>query len=299
MSRAADIAPTLQAALDDWAKARPALEERARRLDAGDARAENFDPRAALSPLPRAYQWLDCTSYPSHMERMSGRTPPDWFAREPTMYQGCSDGFLAPTADVPTGSEEWGIDFEAEVAVVTDFVPYGTVDADAAKHIVLVMIVNDVSLRALQGIELPRGFGFIHSKPASAFAPVAVTPDELGSAWRDARLFGAMRCHVNGELFGDPDAGAEMRHNFARLIAHAAKTRTLAAGSIIGAGTVSVSSLDHGFATVAERRAVEQKQHGSPRTPFLRFGDRVRIEMLDGAGRSIFGAIDHKIAKAG
>jgi fumarylacetoacetate (FAA) hydrolase len=298
MRRVPEIAPTLQAAFDDWAAVKSCLEQAYRRLMAGEEPAEDFSEGEAHSPLPRAYQWLDSGVYRAHFERMRrGQPIPDWLETEPSLYQGGSDGFLTPTGDVRAVSEDWGIDFEGEVAVITDGVPYGTKAADAEKHIQLVMLCNDVSNRILQGHELQRAFGFIHGKPASAFSPVAVTPDELGDAWRDNRLHLPLRCHVNGELFGDPGAG-DMMHGFNAIIAYAARTRALLSGSIIGGGTVANADPKRGHATIAEKRSVEELASGAPKTPFLRFGDRVRIEMLDRDGRSIFGAIDQKVVRA-
>ena len=298
MARVADVAPTLQTALDDWARLKPRLEERYQRLQSGqEPKAESFDPARVLSPLPRAYQWIDGSVYAGHNERMSKwrnrPLDPRWY-QEPWMYQGASDGFLAPTEDIPGVSEEWGIDYEGEVAIVTDFVPYGCKAEDAAKHIVLVMLCNDVSLRNLMEAELSKGFGFVQTKPASAFSPVAVTPDELGAAWRDAAVHLPLHSYVNGKKFGEPDAG-EMAHNFARLIAHAAKTRSLAAGTIIGSGTVASKDVKRGVSCLAEQRVNEALEHGSPKTPYLRFGDRIKIEMLDASGQSIFGAIEQTV----
>jgi fumarylacetoacetate (FAA) hydrolase len=302
MARVGDIAPTLQAALDDWATLRPSLEARFNALDSGrEEKSEPFDQRAAHSPLPRAYQWADGSVYRGHSERMakwSGRpVDPRWFD-EPWMYQGMSDGFLAPSDDIPAASEEWGIDYEGEIAVVTLDVPYGAKPAEAGRAIALVMLANDVSMRNLIGPELSKGFGFVQSKPASAFSPVAATLDELGSAWRDFRLHRPLVSHVNGEKQGDPDAG-EMQHGFDRIIAHVAKTRTLGAGSIVGSGTVSSLDQARGTSCLAERRVIEVLDHGAAKTPFLRFGDRVRIEMFDERGQSIFGAIDQRVVKAG
>jgi fumarylacetoacetate (FAA) hydrolase len=302
MARVADIAPTLQAALDDWDAIRPRLEARFQALEAGRAeKAEPFAAGRAHSPLPRAYQWCDGSVYRGHNERMAkwmGKPlDPRWY-QEPWMYQGASDAFLAPSDDIPGASEDWGIDYEGEIAVVTDAVPYGTPPESAGRHIALVMLANDVSLRNLIGPELAKGFGFVQSKPASAFSPVAATPDEVGADWRDCRLHRPLVSHVNGEKFGDPDAG-DMTHGFDRLIAHVAKTRALSPGTIIGSGTVSSLDAARGVSCLAERRVIETLEHGSPRTPFLRFGDRVRIEMFDAAGRSIFGAIDQKVAQVG
>ena len=302
MARVGDIAPTLQAALDDWAAMKPRLEARSQALNAGrEEKSEPFDQRAAHSPLPRAFQWADGSVYQGHSERMAkwSKKPvdPRWH-QEPWMYQGMSDGFLAPTDDIPATSEEWGIDYEGEIAIVTDAVAYATPAAEAGRHIALVMLANDVSLRNLIGPELSKGFGFVQSKPASAFSPVAATPDELGAAWRDCRLHRPLVSHVNGEQHGDPDAG-EMAHGFDHLIAHVAKTRTLGPGSIVGSGTVSSLDEKRGTSCLAERRVIEQLAHGTAKTPFLRFGDRVRIEMFDESGQSIFGAIDQRVVKAG
>jgi fumarylacetoacetate (FAA) hydrolase len=300
MVRARDIAPTLQAALDDWGYIHPLLEERYKSLVAGRVpKAEPFDPTQAHSPLPRAYQWCDGSTYAAHTERMSrwrNMEPSELYALEPFMYQGASDGFLAPTDDIPAASEEWGIDYEAEVAIITDSVPYGTSVEEAGRHIALVMLCNDVSLRNLIPHELSKGFGFVQSKPASAFSPVAVTPDELGDAWRDWRVHLPLRSWVNGTLFGEPDAG-EMLHGFDRLIGHMARTRSLTAGTIVGGGTVANRDSSRGTSCIIERRVLEQLTHGQPQTQLLHYGDRVRIEMFDAAGKSIFGAIDQKVAQ--
>ncbi len=295
------IAPTLQGALDDWARARPALEALARELEAGRARESAFDPARALAPLPRAYQWVDGSAYVNHVElvrKARGATMPESFWTDPLVYQGGSDDLLPPTADVPFASEDWGIDLEGEVAVITDDVPMGTDAAAARGHIQLVMLVNDWSLRNLIPNELAKGFGFYQSKPATAFSPVAVTPDELGAAWKDARVHLPLTVHLNGELFGRPNAGVDMTFDFGQLIAHAAKTRRLGAGSIVGSGTVSNRDRSSGSTCVAERRMLETLEQGRPRTPFLSFGDRVRIEMFDDHGDSIFGAIDQRVVKA-
>jgi len=297
MTSAADIAPSLREAFDDWPKNKPLLAARYQRLMDGLKNARDFDPALCHSPLPRAFQWLDGTAYESHRYRMTrGKPAPEWFLKEPAVYQGRSDGFLAPNADVPIGSEDWGIDFEGEVAVVTDFVPYGASPAVAATKIALVMLVNDVSLRNLQAVELGKQFGFTRSKPASVFAPVAVTPDELGPAWRDNRLHLPLRCSVNGTLFGDPNAG-EAVHGLDMMVSYCALTQSLAPGTIVGGGTVSNHDPKRGYATIAEARSVEETAQGVAKTPFLKYGDRVRIEMLDPAGQSIFGAIDHRMAR--
>jgi fumarylacetoacetate (FAA) hydrolase len=268
-------------------------------IDGEEPKAEAFDPARVHSPLPRAYQWCDGSVFPAHNERMAKwiKKPIDpRYYEEPWMYQGASDAFLAPTDPIPGVSEDWGIDYEAEIAVVTDAVPYGVSVRAAGAHIALVMLANDVSLRNLIPAELSKGFGFVQSKPASAFSPIAVTPDELGSAWRDCRLHLRLRSFVNGTLFGDPDAGA-MIHGFDKLIAHAAKTRALGPGSIIGSGTVASPDPARGTSCLAERRVVEALEHGSPKTPFLRFGDRVKLEMLDADGHSIFGFIEQEVVR--
>ena len=302
-TRAAAIVPTLQAALDDWSRAAPRLAEVSARLNTDRvADAFAFEPKRVASPLPRAYQWADASAYLSHVERVRrarGAEMPESFRTDPLMYQGGSDGFLGPTDPILAESEEWGIDLEAEVAAVTDDVPMGVRAAEAGRHIALFMLVNDVSLRNLIPAELAKGFGFFHGKPASAFAPVAVTPDELGLAWDGTRVHLPLRSSVNGAPLGWPDAGVDMAFGFPELIAHAARTRSLAAGTIIGSGTVSTRDRSVGVSCLAERRVIETIEEGSPRTPFLRFGDRVRIEMLDADGRSIFGAIDQPVAKKG
>jgi fumarylacetoacetate (FAA) hydrolase len=299
---ATGIAPTLQAALDDWARARPALESLAASLESGRAGGIEFDGGDALAPLPRAYHWVDGSAYVNHVElvrKARGATMPESFWTDPLVYQGGSDDFLPPTADAPFGGEDLGIDLEGEVAVVTDDVPMGTDAAEARGHIQLVMLVNDWSLRNLIPAELAKGFGFYQSKPATSFSPVAVTPDELGDAWRDARVHLPLVVHVNGGPFGRPNAGVDMTFDFGTLIAHCAKTRRLGAGSIVGSGTVSNRDRSTGSTCLAERRMLETLDLGKPMTPFLSFGDRVRIEMLDGAGRSIFGAIDQRVVRSG
>ncbi len=298
---AAAIAPTLQAALDDWARAKPALAALARELEAGRAECLAFDATKVLAPLPRAYHWVDGSAYVNHVElvrKSRGATMPESFWTDPLVYQGGSDDFLPPAADAPFDSEDWGIDLEGEVAVVTDDVAMGTNAQSARGHIQLVMLVNDWSLRNLIPAELAKGFGFYQSKPATAFSPVAVTPDELDGAWKDARVHLPLVVHLNGEPFGRPNAGIDMTFDFGQLIAHAAKTRRLGAGSIVGSGTVSNRDRSSGSTCLAERRMLETLEQGKPMTPFLSFGDRVRIEMFDAAGRSIFGAIDQRVVKA-
>ncbi|CAO3415310.1 fumarylacetoacetate hydrolase family protein [Azospirillum endophyticum] len=305
-----EIARTLQAALDDWTALAPKLEEAYRALNADPSSGQPFSPAEAASPLPRAYQWADGSAYVNHVElvrKARGAEMPPSFWTDPLMYQGCSDGFLAPTGPIPAATEAWGVDFEAEIAVVTGDVPMG-VSAEAARgHIRLLMLVNDVSLRNLIPAELGKGFGFFQSKPASSFSPVAVTPDELGDAWDGGKLHRPLVTTLNGEPFGKPDAGVDMTFDFPTLIAHAAKTRHLAAGSIVGSGTVSnkldggpgkpVAAGGVGYSCLAELRMIETIEHGAPKTPFLRFGDRVRIELFDAAGASVFGAIDQQVVR--
>lgn len=297
-----DVAPTLQAALDDWEQKRPALADVAERLEAGRLDGElAFDPAAAASPLPRAYHWVDGSAYVNHVElvrKARGAQMPDSFWQDPLVYQGGSDDFLGPRDDIDVPSEEFGIDMEAETAVVTDDVPMGCSVEDAASHIKLLMIVNDVSLRNLIPGELAKGFGFYQSKPASAFSPVAATPDELGDAWRDGKFHLPLVTHLNGELFGEPNCGVDMTFDFRQLIAHVTKTRRLEAGTIVGSGTISNYDRSRGSSCIAEKRMLETLEHGKPETPFLAFGDVVRIEMLDGEGKSIFGAIEQKVVEA-
>ncbi len=308
MLPADSVAPSLQAALDDWARLEGSLRTIATRLESGEGEA--FDPRNCLSPLPRAYQWADGSAYVNHVElvRKARNAPmPASFWTDPLMYQGGSDTFLAPTGTIPLADASWGLDFEAEVAVVTDDVPRGASATEAAKRIRLVMLVNDVSLRNLIPEELAKGFGFFQSKPSSAFSPIAVTPDELGPHWDGGRLHRPLAVDYNGAPFGRANAGVDMTFDFPTLIAHAAKTRALAAGTIIGSGTVSNRGADGGpgrpiidggvgYSCISEQRTVETLTQGAPRTPFMSSGDRIRIEMLDDAGRSIFGAIDQQVA---
>jgi fumarylacetoacetate (FAA) hydrolase len=293
------VVPTLQAALDDWSRVQPRLEQVALDLDEGRAPGSfPFQATQALAPLPRAHHWVDGSAYVNHVElvrKARGAEMPATFWTDPLVYQGGSDDFLAPTADVPLPSEEHGIDLEAEVAAVTDDVPMRTSADDARAHIRLLMLVNDWSLRNLIPAELAKGFGFYQSKPATAFSPVAVTPDELGDAWDGGKVLLPLVSHVNGELLGHPDAGVDMTFDFPRLIEHVTATRRLGAGAIVGSGTVSNYDRSRGSSCLAERRMLEQLEHGRATTPFLRFGDRVRIEMFDRDGRSIFGAIDQRV----
>ncbi|MFN8734948.1 MAG: fumarylacetoacetate hydrolase family protein [Betaproteobacteria bacterium] len=300
---ASHIASRLQQALDDWGFIAPQLNDLYVTLNEGRARhAFAFDPAQCLAPLPRAYQWADGSAYVNHVElvrRARGAEMPQSFWTDPLMYQGGSDDLLGPMEDIVCADEAWGIDFEAEVAVVTDDVPMGTAAAAAGAHVRLVMLVNDVSLRNLIPPELAKGFGFFQSKPATAFSPVAVTPDELGEAWDGRKLNLPLVVHWNGERVGSAHAGTDMVFDFPQLIAHAARTRNLRAGSIVGSGPVSNKDASRGYSCIAEKRALEMIADSKPSTEFMKYGDRVRIEMFDGAGRSIFGAIDQKVAAAG
>jgi fumarylacetoacetate (FAA) hydrolase len=295
------IAPALQAALDQWNEVEPLLRDVAEALESGkhpDIRP--FDPRECAAPLPRAYQWADGSAYVNHIELVrkarGGAMPPEFWT-DPLIYQGGSDDLLGAHDDVRFIDEAHGIDLEAEVAVITDDVPMGTRAADAASHIKLLMLVNDWTLRNLVPGELGKGFGFFQSKPATGFSPVAVTPDELGDAWRDGKVHLPLVSHINGKPFGRPNAGVDMTFDFRAIIAHAARTRRLSAGTIVGSGTVSNVDRSAGSSCLAERRALEMIEQGAPKTPFLCFGDTVRIEMLDSEKRSIFGAIEQRVTK--
>ncbi len=291
------VARTLQEALDRWEQVRADLAALAERAETHGSR---FDPRQCAAPLPRAYQWVDGSAYVNHIElvrRARGAEMPPSFWSDPLVYQGGSDDLLGPCDDAVFADEEWGIDLEGEVAVVTGDVPMGSSpdEVRASGDIRLIVLVNDWSLRNLIPAELAKGFGFYQSKPATAFSPVAVTPDELDESWDGGRVHRPLICSVNGERLGAPNAGVDMTFDFPTLIAHCAKTRNLRAGSIVGSGTVSNWDRSTGTACLAERRALEQLEGGAPRTSFLRAGDRVRIEMLDARGRSIFGAIDQRV----
>jgi fumarylacetoacetate (FAA) hydrolase len=301
---------TLQAALDDWDLVLPDLQTLSARLDDGMIGGTlEFKPAECLSPLPRAYQWADGSAYLNHVELVRcarGAQMPPSFATDPLMYQGGSDSFLAPTQPIPLADESWGCDLEAEVAVITGDVPAGTAADGARTSIRLLMLVNDVSLRNLIPEEIAKGFGFFQSKPSSTFSPCAVTPDELGPAWDGGRVHLPLRSSINGVPLGEPDAGVDMNFDFPTLIAHAARTRALAAGTIVGSGTVSNRGADggpglpvdrggKGYSCLAELRCIETILSGKPGTPFLKRGDRVRIEMLNAAGGSVFGAIDQVV----
>ncbi len=295
------IAATLQAALDDWQIKRPHLEAMYQRLNDGLCEdAFVFDQADCHSPLPRAYHWADGSAYVNHVElvrKARGAEIPESFWHDPLMYQGGADSFIPPHAPIQMADEAWGIDLEAEIAVITDDVPMGATPAEAAGHIQLLMLVNDVSLRNLIPGELAKGFGFYQSKPSSSFSPVAITPDELGDAWREGKVHRPLVSHINDALFGQPDAGVDMTFNFPTLVAHAAKTRPLGSGTIIGSGTVSNYDRSAGSSCLAEKRMLEVIADGEAKTPFLKFGDRVRIEMFDEAGHSLFGAIDQVVER--
>jgi fumarylacetoacetate (FAA) hydrolase len=294
------VAPTLQAALDDWAEIAPRLAEVSAALAAGALVEQPLDPRALAAPLPRAYEWIDGSAYLNHVvlaRKARGAEPPDTLATDPLVYQGGSGVLLGATDDIPLGDPAWGLDFEAEVAVVLGDTPRGTRAADAAACVRLVLLANDITLRNLVPAELAKGFGFFGSKPATAFSPLAVTPDELGPAWRDGRVHLRLRTTHNGALVGDVDAGPEMHFSFFDLIAHIARTRDFVAGTILGSGTVSNADPARGVSCLAERRAREIIAGGQPLTPFLAVGDAVTIEMVDGAGRSLFGRIDQRVTK--
>jgi len=296
------IATTLQAALDDWESAAPRLQALSEELHESTAEgAFDLDPADLDAPLPRAYHWVDGSAYVNHVElvrKARGAEMPESFWHDPLVYQGGSDDFLGPLEDVRVPDEDYGIDMEAETAVITDDVPMGTGAGEATGHIKLLMLVNDVSLRNLIPGELAKGFGFYQSKPSTTFSPVAVTPDELGEAWQDGTFNLPLVTTLNDEEFGRPECGVDMTFNFLQLIEHVTKTRRLGAGTIIGSGTISNYDRSRGSSCIAERRMLETVEDGAAKTPFLRFGDRVRIEMFDAEGNSIFGAIDQKIVEA-
>ncbi len=300
--RATGIAATLQAALEDWSRSAPRLQALSDSLNAGDADGVfDIDMQALASPLPRAYEFLDGSAYLPHVARVRrarGAEVPDSFYTDPLMYQATSAGFYGPRDAVKVVSEDHGIDLEAEIVVVTDDVPMAVSPEQAATHIQLIGLVNDVSLRNLIPGELAKGFGFLQSKPRSALSPVFVTPDELGDAWQDSKLHLPLVTHVNGAWFGAPEAGVDMQFNFGQLVAHAAKTRPLGAGTLVGSGTIANEDTGKGASCFAELRTVETLRDGKPSTPFMSFGDVVRIEMLDANGASIFGAIEQRIEQA-
>lgn len=297
--RASGIAPTLQQALEDWSNTAPRLVALYDELNEGKAEgAFDIDLQALAAPLPRAYEFVDGSAYLPHVERVRrarGAEVPESFYTDPLMYQATSAGFYGPRDPVKVPSEDYGIDLEAEIVVITDDVPMAPTPETAAGHIQLVGLVNDVSLRNLIPGELAKGFGFLQSKPRSALSPVFVTPDELGDVWKDSKLHLPLLTHINGEWFGAPEAGVDMQFNFAQLVAHAAKTRPLSAGTIVGSGTIANEDTGKGASCFAEQRTVETLRDGKPSTPFMSYGDTVRIEMLDAEGNSIFGAIEQRI----
>lgn len=306
---ASAIASTMQAALDDWSAAAPQLAALSAKLESGAIAGEAFDQTTAHSPLPRAYQWADGSAYINHVElvrQARGAQVPQSFYHDPLMYQGGSDSFLAPTQNIPLRDPAHGCDMEGEIVVITDDVPMGVTAQDAASHIKLICLVNDVSLRGLIPPELEKGFGFFQSKPSSAFSPVAVTPDELGDAWQDTKIHLPLHVDYNGAPFGRANAGQDATFNMAQLVAHAAKTRPLCAGTVIGSGTVSnkdanggpgrpVAQGGLGYSCIAEIRMIETINDGQAKTPFMAAGDSVKIEMLDAQGQSIFGAINQRV----
>ena len=299
--RATNIVPTLQKALDDWARVAPRLAALAEELR-DDKAPGSFvlDTKALAAPLPRAYQWADGSAYVVHVElvrKARGVEMPPSFWTDPLMYQGGSDSFIGANDEIEFGDEAWGIDFEGEIGVITDDVPMGISPEAARKHIKLVTILNDVSLRNVIVSELAKGFGFFHGKPATAFAPVAVTPDELGSAWDGAKLNLPLISTLNEREFGHPNAATDLTFDFGQLIAHAARTRYLEAGTVVGSGTVANREASVGCSCIAERRVRETIDTGKPATPFMKFGDHIRIEMFDRQGQSIFGAIDQMVVK--
>ncbi|RFP14844.1 MULTISPECIES: fumarylacetoacetate hydrolase family protein [unclassified Duganella] len=296
------VARTLQRALDDWTFIAPQLDAIYQELSQGRARRSfEFEPANCMAPLPRAFQWADGSAYVNHVElvrKARGAELPPSFWEDPLMYQGGSDDFLGPQDDIELFHEEWGIDFEAEVAVITDDVPMGVTPDQAHQRIRLLMLVNDVSLRNLIPDELAKGFGFVQAKPATSFSPVAVTPDELGDAWKGGKVHLPLLSTWNGKLVGKPQAGVDMVFNFPQLIAHLAKSRNVRAGSIIGSGTVSNKDAKRGYSCIAEQRCLETIAGGAPLTPYMAFGDTIRIEMLGGDGKSVFGAIEQAVKQA-
>jgi len=299
-AHAASIAPTMQAALDDWEACAPRLAELSAHVESGSATTHAVDPALLASPLPRAYEWVDGSAYINHIvlvRKARGAEPPATLRTDPLVYQGGSSVLLSPTDPIPLRDPAWGCDFESEVAVILGDTPQGTTKEEAHRFVRLVVLVNDVTLRNLIPDELAKGFGFFQSKPASAFSPFAVTPDELGDAWKDGRVHLPLVTRLNGELAGDPNAGPEMHFSFYDLIAHLTKTRAYGAGTILGSGTVSNEDPARGVSCLAEKRTRETLANGKPTTPFLAYGDRVEIEMRDANGQSIFGTIDQTVTK--
>jgi len=298
---AADISPTLQSALDDWQQTAPRLNARYAELNQGACSdIMNLDVETLAAPLPRAFEFVDGSAYLPHVERVRkarGAEVPESFYVDPLMYQATSAGFLGPCDPVPVVSEEYGIDFESEIIVITDDVPMAVTSEKAEAHIQLIGLINDVSLRNLIPAELAKGFGFLQSKPRSTLSPVLVTPDELGEHWQDSKLSLPLHSTLNGAFFGEPEAGVDMQFNFAQLVAHAAKTRPLTAGTIVGSGTIANEDTGKGASCLAEIRMLEIIADGKPSTSFMKFGDMIRVEMFDTQGVSIFGAIEQTIVR--
>ncbi len=297
---ATNVAATMQQALDNWGDCEAALKTLYDSLESGKITGHDFDPCACDAPLPRSYHWVDGSAYVTHVElvrKARGAELPPSFWQDPLVYMGASDAFIGPCDNIKAGSEEWGIDLEAEVAVITDDVPAGTNAEDAINHIKLISILNDVSLRNLIPAELGKQFGFYQSKPWTAFAPVFVTPDELGDAWDGKKLHLPLHAILNGEKIGSPNAGIDMTFDFTELVEHCAKSRSLEAGTVIGSGTVSNKGSEDGSCCLAEVRCLETIANGKPSTPFMSFGDRVEIDMFDKDDNTIFGRIDQKVVK--
>ncbi|HET6346538.1 MAG TPA: fumarylacetoacetate hydrolase family protein [Myxococcota bacterium] len=299
--RATDVAPTLQAALDDWERAEASLRAIARKLETGDVASEPLDVARLHAPLPRAYEWVDGSAFINHIvlvRKARGAEPPPGLETDPLVYQGGSGALLAPTDPIRLADPAWGLDFESEVVAILGDTPQGTVAGEAHRHVRLLTLANDVTLRNLVPNELAKGFGFFCSKPATAFGPLAITPDELGPAWREGRVHLRLRTYYNGELAGDPDAGPEMHFSFFDLVAHITKTRAFTAGTLLGSGTISNADRTRGISCLAERRTLETLDTGKPVTPFMKAGDRVEIEMLDASGASLFGRISQQVVAA-
>lgn len=300
-ARAHDVAPTLQAALDDWQRAEPALLELSKALDAGDEPGEALELDKLHAPLPRAYEWVDGSAYINHVilvRKARGAEPPATLETDPLVYQGGSGVLLGPRQDIELPDESWGLDFESEVCVILGDTPRGTTADHAAPYIKLLMLANDITYRGLIPNELAKGFGFFNGKPATAFSPFAITPDELGDVWRDGRVHLPLVTRYNGEVAGNPEAGPEMHFSFFDLIAHITKTRAFTAGTILGSGTVSNADRSKGISCLAEKRMIETIDSGKPTTPFMKVGDTVEIEMKDPSGRNLFGTISQKVVAA-
>lgn len=299
---ATGVSPTLQAALDQWAEAAPKLEKLSQQLEAGTVPSEPFDASKLMAPLPRAYEWVDGSAYLNHVilvRKARKAEPPPTLKTDPLVYQGGSSEMLGPTQDIVARDEKFGVDFESEVAVVLGDTPMGTTSSDAGQYVRLLMLVNDVTLRNLIPDELAKGFGFFQGKPATAFSPVAVTPDELGAAWKEGRVHLTLQTWLNGKLVGDTHAGPEMHFSFFDLMQHIAKTRNFTAGTILGSGTVSNEERARGISCLAEIRMIETIDTGAPKTQFMKNGDRVEIEMKDADGKSVFGRIDQRVRITG